>query len=111
MGLENPDRRSLAVRLETPQGAVRVSSIPLGEPGTGEVLIRMEACGLCHSDLFVASLEKLPLAPLTLGHEGIGRVVAVGAGVDGWLAGDRAGITFLASTCGKCALCTSGRER
>ena len=55
-----------------------VQSIHLGEPGPGEVLLRMEACGLCHSDLFVAGLEKLPLAPLTLGHEGIGRVEAVG---------------------------------
>src|SRR5579863_4364867 len=71
----------------------------------------MEACGLCHSDLFVASLDKLPLVPLTLGHEGIGRIVAVGHGVHGWVAGDRAGITFLASTCGACSLCLTGRER
>jgi propanol-preferring alcohol dehydrogenase len=71
----------------------------------------MEACGLCHSDLFVASLEKLPLAPLTLGHEGIGRVEALGAGVSGFAVGDRAGITFLASTCGACELCVTGRER
>jgi propanol-preferring alcohol dehydrogenase len=71
----------------------------------------MEACGLCHSDLFVASLEKLPLVPLILGHEGIGRVEALGAGVDGFAVGDRAGITFLASTCGVCELCLSGRER
>jgi propanol-preferring alcohol dehydrogenase len=71
----------------------------------------MEACGLCHSDLFVASLEKLPLAPLTLGHEGIGRVEALGAGVSSFAIGDRAGITFLASTCGACELCVSGRER
>jgi propanol-preferring alcohol dehydrogenase len=68
----------------------------------------MEACGLCHSDLFVASLEKLPLAPLTLGHEG---VEALGAGVSGFAVGDRAGITFLASTCGACELCVTGRER
>ncbi|MGA3044504.1 MAG: zinc-dependent alcohol dehydrogenase [Bryobacteraceae bacterium] len=86
-------------------------SVPVAGPGTGEVLIRMEACGLCHSDLFVASLEKLPLVPLILGHEGIGRVEALGAGVDGFAVGDRAGITFLASTCGVCELCLSGRER
>jgi propanol-preferring alcohol dehydrogenase len=71
----------------------------------------MEACGLCHSDLFVASLEKLPRLPLTLGHEGIGRVEALGAGVAGFAVGDRAGITFLASTCGACELCLTGRER
>lgn len=100
-----------AAMLTEPRGAVTVTSIRVAEPGTGEVLVKMEACGLCHSDLFVASLEKLPLAPLTLGHEGIGRVEAVGAGVQGFAAGDRAGITFLASTCGACALCASGQER
>lgn len=71
----------------------------------------MEACGICHSDLFVAGLEKLPLAPLTLGHEGIGRVEAVGPGVTNWAAGDRAGITFLGVTCGVCEWCVAGRER
>jgi alcohol dehydrogenase, propanol-preferring len=100
-----------AAMLTAPRGAVAVASVPVAEPGTGEVLLRMEACGLCHSDLFVASLEKLPLAPLTLGHEGIGRVMAVGAGVDSFVVGDRAGITFLASTCGACELCLTGRER
>jgi propanol-preferring alcohol dehydrogenase len=105
-----PTHTSAAI-LAAPRGAITVASIPVTEPGTGEVLIRMEACGLCHSDLFVASLEKLPFTPLTLGHEGIGRVEAVGPGVSEWVVGDRAGITFLASTCGACALCTSGRER
>jgi propanol-preferring alcohol dehydrogenase len=71
----------------------------------------MEACGICHSDLFVAGREKLPLAPVTLGHEGIARVEAVGPDVTGWTVGDRAGITFLGTTCGTCEWCTSGRER
>jgi propanol-preferring alcohol dehydrogenase len=71
----------------------------------------MEACGVCHSDLFVAGLEKLPLAPLTLGHEGIGRVEAVGADVTAWAAGERAGVTFLGTTCGACDWCAAGRER
>jgi propanol-preferring alcohol dehydrogenase len=59
----------------------------------------------------VTTLEKLPLAPVTLGHEGIGRVEAVGAGVTGWKPGDRAGMTFLGTTCGSCEWCASGRER
>lgn len=100
-----------AAILTAPRGSVTVASVPVAEPGTGEVLIEMEACGLCHSDLFVASLEKLPLLPLTLGHEGIGRVEAVGAGVEAFAIGNRVGITFLASTCGVCELCLSGRER
>jgi propanol-preferring alcohol dehydrogenase len=71
----------------------------------------MEACGLCHSDLFVSGLPKLPLSPLRLGHEGIGRIEALGPGVTGWYVGDRAGITFLGTTCGSCEWCASGRER
>ena len=93
------------------RGPVVIESHHLGEPEAGEVLLRLEACGLCHSDLFVAGLEKLPLSPLTLGHEGIARVEAVGAGVTEWSAGDRAGITFLGTTCGVCEWCKAGKER
>jgi len=103
--------RTQAVILQQPRGAVAVETVYLGEPGPGEVLLRMEACGICHSDLFVAGLEKLPLAPVTLGHEGIGRVEAAGAGVIAWAPGDRAGVTFLGTTCGACEWCAAGRER
>ena len=100
-----------AARLQTPRGAVAVDLVELREPGPGEVLVRMEACGICHSDLFVAAQEKLAVTPLTLGHEGIGRIEALGPGVTGWAVGDRVGMTFLATTCGACDLCCSGRER
>ena len=101
----------VAAVLTTPRGEVRVMRERIPEPGPGEALLRMEACGICHSDVFVTGLERLPLVPLTLGHEGIGRVEAVGPGVTDVQVGDRAGVTFLASTCGKCELCQSGRER
>jgi len=71
----------------------------------------MEACGICHSDLFISGMEKPPVVPLVLGHEGIGRVESVGEGVTSVAAGDRVGITFLASTCGECEWCRTGRER
>ena len=100
-----------AVVLQAARGTVAVEQVQLPDPDPGEVMLRMEACGVCHSDLYVAGLEKLPLAPLTLGHEGIGRVEAVGAQVRGWAPGDRAGITFLGATCGACECCRSGRER
>src|SRR6516225_6019091 len=103
--------RTQAAILSGPRGAVSVESIHLGEPGPGEVRLRMEACGLCHSDVFVTTLERLPLAPVTLGHEGIGRVEEVGPEVEGWQPGDRAAMTFLATTCGRCEWCASGRER
>jgi propanol-preferring alcohol dehydrogenase len=97
--------------LREPRGKVAIERALAGEPGPGEVRLRMEACGLCHSDLFVCGLPKLPLLPLRLGHEGIGRVEVIGEGVTGWQTGDRAGITFLGTTCGTCAWCQAGRER
>lgn len=105
------DAQTLAVLVTAPRAPVQVLPVPIREPGTGEVLLRMEACGVCHSDIFVASLEKLPIAPLILGHEGIGRVEKIGAGVEGLARGDRVGITFLAASCGLCEFCLSERER
>lgn len=90
---------------------VAVMEFATPEPGPGQVLVQMEACGICHSDLFIAGLEKLPLAPVVLGHEGIGRVEKLGAGVTSMAPGDRVGITYLASTCGECEWCLTGRER
>src|SRR4051812_34493466 len=104
-------RQARAARLGAARGTVSVEAVEGREPAAGEVLLRLEACGICHSDLFVAGLEKLPAVPLTLGHEGVGRVEAVGAEVAGWQVGDRAGMTFLATTCGTCELCRTGRER
>src|SRR4051794_19351580 len=96
------DRR--AAVLTAPRGVVSIIADRLQEPGPGEALVRMEACGFCHSDLFVAGLDRLPLVPLTLGHEGVGRVEAVGSGVTNVAVGERVGVTFLAETCGECEL-------
>ncbi|HWB85300.1 MAG TPA: alcohol dehydrogenase catalytic domain-containing protein [Bryobacteraceae bacterium] len=103
--------RTQAVRLPQARAAAVLETVELAEPGPSEVLLRMEACGVCHSDLFLTGLEKLPLAPVTLGHEGIGRVEATGAGVNDWAVGDCAGMTFLGTTCGRCEWCVSGRAR
>jgi propanol-preferring alcohol dehydrogenase len=102
---------TLSVILREPRGKPELAPMPTPDPAAGEVLLRIEACGLCHSDLFVCGLARLPLAPLRLGHEGIGRIESLGAGVTGWAVGDRAGITFLGTTCGICEWCASGRER
>jgi len=90
---------------------VEVRTVDIAAPGPRQVLVRMEACGVCHSDLFVSGLAKLARTPLTLGHEGIGRIEAVGEECGDLRAGDRVGITFLGSTCGACEYCRSGRER
>lgn len=108
-------RHTEAAVLSAPRSDVAIASVSIPDPQPGEALIKLEACGICHSDLFVAGLEKLPLSPLILGHEGIGRIEAMGANrsTDASLfhPGDRVGITFLASACGACDWCLSGRER
>ena len=97
--------------LPAARAPVLVRELEIPEPGPGQVLIQMEACGICHSDLFIAAMDKPPLVPLVLGHEGVGRVEKLGEGVDSFAAGDRVGATFLASTCGVCEWCRTGRER
>lgn len=97
--------------LRTARAPVTVEDLDIPAPAAGHVLVKMEACGICHSDLFVAGLETPPLLPLVLGHEGVGRVEKLGAGVASFAPGDRVGITFLASTCGACEWCLTGRER
>ncbi len=73
--------------------------------------LRVSACGVCRTDLHVVDGE-LPGArsPIVPGHEIVGRIAAIGPGVDGWREGERAGVPWLASACGRCAWCASGRE-
>jgi alcohol dehydrogenase, propanol-preferring len=81
-------------------------------PGPGQVLVRTEACGVCHTDLHAAhgDLPGSPDLPFIPGHEAIGRVVAVGAGVTAPKEGDRVGVPWLASACGHCEYCLTARE-
>jgi propanol-preferring alcohol dehydrogenase len=79
--------------------------------GSGQLVVKVQACGVCRTDLHVVDGE-LPHArsPIIPGHEVVGTVVELGAGVESFSLGDRVGIPWLASTCGVCAYCTSGRE-
>ncbi|MFJ9850636.1 zinc-dependent alcohol dehydrogenase family protein [Streptomyces sp. NPDC101150] len=91
-----------------PLAAVR-RDVP--EPGPGELLLRVEACGVCRTDLHLAEGDLAPHRPSTVpGHEIVGRVVAAGAGVTRFGVGDRAGGAWLRGTCGVCAYCRTGRE-
>jgi len=80
------------------------------EPGPGEVAIAVDACGVCRTDLHIAEGEVAARLPVVPGHQAAGRVVALGAGVRDFAAGDAVGVGWMASTCGVCALCRSGRE-
>jgi propanol-preferring alcohol dehydrogenase len=79
-------------------------------PGKGEVAIAVEACGVCRTDLHIVEGEVKARLPVVPGHQAAGRIVAVGEGVTGWKPGDLAGVTWMASTCGQCRYCTTGRE-
>src|SRR5271170_4022886 len=81
---------------------------PLLDPGPNQVRIRVEACGVCHSD--AATVEGLfPIHfPRVPGHEVVGRIDAVGAGVQGWAIGQRVGVGFLGGSCGYCEYCRNG---
>lgn len=81
----------------------------LTEPQPGEVRVRVEACGVCHTDAFVAEGMRADRSkPIVPGHEIVGVIDAVGAGVHAWLLGDRVGIGYLNGHCGECEQCRRG---
>jgi propanol-preferring alcohol dehydrogenase len=101
----------LAMLLEAPGSPLRAASIPDPVPAAGQVLMRVRACGICRTDLHVADGElPEPKLPLVLGHEIVGEVASVGAGVDRFAAGDRVGVPWLGWTCGACRYCRAGKE-
>ena len=81
-------------------------------PGAGQILVKTEACGVCHTDLHAAKGDwpVKPTLPFIPGHEGIGRVSAVGAGVTLVKEGDRVGVPWLHSACGHCEYCLAAWE-
>jgi alcohol dehydrogenase, propanol-preferring len=101
-----------AMVLERPGTPLIEHERPIPAPSVGEILVEVAACGVCRTDLHVVDGEladpKLPIVP---GHEIVGRVAAMGAGVGGGLAlGDRVGVPWLGHTCGACTYCRTGRE-
>jgi alcohol dehydrogenase, propanol-preferring len=97
--------------LDALQHPLRSAIVPDPEPAPGQLLIRVRACGICRTDLHVADGElPEPKLPLVLGHEIVGEVVAIGAGVDRFARGDRVGVPWLGWTCGECRYCRAGRE-
>ena len=81
-------------------------------PGPGQILVKTEACGVCHTDLHAAGGDwpLKPALPFTPGHEGIGIVAALGAGVTAVKEGDRVGVPWLYSACGHCEFCLAAQE-
>lgn len=100
-----------AMILEAPGSPLRLITRPQPDPGPGEMLLRVAACGVCRTDLHVVdgdlSNPKIPIVP---GHEIVGRVMAKGREVERFEEGERVGVPWLGYTCGTCPQCLSGRE-
>jgi alcohol dehydrogenase, propanol-preferring len=90
------------------RGRLELTEKTLQAPGPGKVRIRVEACGVCHSDS--GTVEALfPIEwPRVPGHEIVGRIDALGPGVEGWAVGQRVGVGFLGGSCGYCKFCRNG---
>jgi propanol-preferring alcohol dehydrogenase len=89
-----------------------IEEAPIPRPGTGQVLVRVHACGVCGTDLHAACGDwpVKPKPPFVPGHEGVGHVAAVGPGVTHLREGDRVGVPWLHTACGHCTYCWSGWE-
>jgi propanol-preferring alcohol dehydrogenase len=100
-----------AMVLDAPGRALRLVTLPRPQPGPGQVLLAVRACGVCRTDLHVVDGElpdpKLPIIP---GHEIVGTVVERGQGVSEHQLGARIGVPWLGGTCGHCTYCTGGYE-
>lgn len=89
-----------------------IEEVPVPEVGPGQILVKIEASGVCHTDLHAADGDwpVKPNPPFIPGHEGVGTVAAVGAGVTAVKEGDRVGVPWLHTACGHCRQCLAGWE-
>ncbi|MDF2763610.1 MAG: alcohol dehydrogenase catalytic protein [Rhodospirillales bacterium] len=102
-----------AAMLTRPGQRLEIRRVPVPEPGQGELLVRLEASGVCHTDVHVRGASDFPGGaprPLILGHEGIGKVVTQGPGATRIPLGARVGVPWLHDTCSHCRECLTGWE-
>lgn len=100
-----------AMVMERPGEPLKMMKLPVPVAGAGELLIKVQACGICRTDLHVVDGElREPKLPLIPGHQIVGMVETVGKGVKGFHPGDIVGVPWLGGTCGECHYCISGRE-
>jgi propanol-preferring alcohol dehydrogenase len=100
-----------AMVLRQPGTPLALEERPTPEPGPYDLRLRIEACGVCRTDLHVVDGElPHPTLPIIPGHEIVGRVDAIGAHAEGFRVGERVGVPWLGKTCGCCSYCASGRE-
>ena len=90
---------------------LQMVDLPDPSPGEGEILVGISACGVCHTELDeIEGRTPPPRFPMVLGHQVVGKVMETGKGADRLRSGDRVGIGWIYSACGKCEFCTKGDE-
>ena len=100
-----------AMLLDAPRTPLHLAELPIPAPGTGQVLLKVHACGVCHTDLHILDGElSQPKLPLVLGHQIVGTVVQAGPGAQRFKIGDRVGVPWLGATDGTCRYCLRGQE-
>ena len=102
-------RRIRAAVLNEARGRLEIEELVIDAPVAGEVLVRVDHAGLCHSDLHEIDGTFETTVPILLGHEVVGEVVEAGSGVTGFAPGDRV-VTCLSMSCGSCSHCLAGRQ-
>ena len=89
---------------------LELEELPIPKPDSNEILIKVSTCGICHTELDEIEGRKKPKLPVVLGHEVIGYVDRLGSKIKKFKVGDRVGVAWIYSSCGRCKFCTSGRE-
>jgi propanol-preferring alcohol dehydrogenase len=97
--------------MEENESPLELVELAQPEPGEGEILIEVSACGVCHTELDeIEGRTPPPRLPVVLGHQVVGRVVGAGPGAKAYLEGTRVGVPWIYSACGRCRLCRAGEE-
>lgn len=107
-----PQGTMKAAVLRELRAPLKIEELPIPQPAAGEVLVKVTACGVCHSDLHAidGDWQPLPTLPLIPGHEVVGTVAKLGAGVTALAVGNSVGVPWMYSACGHCEYCLSGQE-
>lgn len=98
-------------RLDEDPALLQPATLPDPRPGRGEIVVRVSACGVCHTELDeIEGRTAPPRLPVVPGHEVVGRVAELGSGAGRFAIGERVGVAWIFSACGRCTYCLSGRE-
>ncbi|MEE1868600.1 alcohol dehydrogenase catalytic domain-containing protein [Pseudomonas auratipiscis] len=110
--LDSNNKTMTAAILRELGGPLKLEQVPIPKPGIGEILIKVVACGVCHSDVHACDGDwpSPPNLPLIPGHEVTGHIAELGEGVTGYALGDTVGVPWMYSACGACEYCRAGME-